>query len=130
MEIRDPKLLEVIMDLPNNFDAYKKVASERFDKLQESIEDARYVDLKNGDGNRVKVSKIIPDMKKDIDKIKNAIIDIPDIKESTEFLRDFKKVHKIFKQYRLYHTAIVLIGIIVGNSAKSLIIDLIKEFVR
>ena len=39
MEIRDPKLYEAIMNMPSSFELYKEQAKQRFDKIEEQIED-------------------------------------------------------------------------------------------
>ena len=130
MEKRNPKLIETLLNLPNIFEQYKVTAQQRFDEIERAIEDARYIDMTNGDGHRVKVAKILPEMKKDIDRIKSVIVDIPDIKNSTEFLRDFAKVHFIFKRYKLYYGLVVIIGFVGGYSVKGLLLAFIKEILK
>jgi len=46
MDIRDPKLLEAVLALPNTFNEYKKVATERFEKIEQKLDDAVYIHCK------------------------------------------------------------------------------------
>jgi len=97
MDIRNPELLEAVMALPNRFDEYRKVAQDRFEKIESKLDDAVFVNLQNGDGQRMKVANILPKMH----------TDLKEIKEATEFLRDFAKLHRIFQKYKIYWIVIV-----------------------
>lgn len=116
MEIRDEKLYKAVISLPLEFEQYRNNANKRFDSLEKAIDDAKYIDMPNGDGNRMRVAKVLPEMKKDIDRIKSVIIDIPEIKHSTEFLRDFAKVHLTFKKYKIYYMLPVVAGYLFGKN--------------
>ena len=120
MDTLDPKLRQALLDLPGGFNAYKEVATQRFETLEEKINEACYVDLTNGDGKRIKTAKIIPAIYKDLQEIKQA----------TELLVDFNKVHKIFKKYKFYHTMLAAISVFAGISVWDIIVEFIKTTVK
>ena len=98
MDIGDPKLLEAVMALPNSFNDYKKHTTEKFREIESKLDDAVFVNLQNGDGQRMKVANILPKM----------YSDLGEVKEATEFLRDFAKIHNIFIKYKMYWIVITL----------------------
>ena len=120
MEIRDQKLLEAVMALPNEFNAYKKVATERFEKIEKKLDDAVFVNLQNGDGQNVKVANILP----------KIYSDLKEVKQATEFLVDFNRVHRIFKKYKFYQTLLAVISVFAGISLWEILIAFIKATVN
>ena len=117
MEIRDQKLLEAVMALPNEFNAYKKIATERFEKIEKKLDDAVFVNLQNGDGQNVKVANILP----------KIYSDLKEVKQATEFLVDFAKLHTIFKKYKIYWITIILFsGWQIGSPIFIILRDLLK----
>lgn len=72
---------------------FMKDHKDNLEKLRTDLEESRYVELKNGEISKEKISVVIPAMYSDIKEIKSAI----------EPLIDFGKVHKIFKKYKVYY---------------------------
>lgn len=134
METRDKKLRAAIMELPGNFNEYRENANRRFDKLEEAIDEARYVDLINGDGNKVKTAKIIPTMHKDIKEIKTVVADLlqnrSDTKEALEIVSDFSKLHRIFKKYKFYYVMAIMIGVFAGVNVWEFLIEIAKTALK
>lgn len=126
MEIQDPKLKKAIMELPGAFNNHVKYTNRRLSSLEDLVNVLQYVELTNGDGNRVKVSKIIPAMHQDIKKIQLALTDLPDIKNATEFLVDFNKLHKLLKKYKIYWLFLTLSLVYSGLSY----FEVLKLFIR
>lgn len=130
MEIRDEKLYEAVMALPNSFNEYKRVSTERFEKIEAKLDDAVFVNFENGDGQRMKVANILPKMHKDLKDIKGTIAELNEIKQATggalDMIIDFSRVHTIFKKYKIYQTILLALGFLAGIN----IWDLIKEFAK
>jgi len=113
METRNPDLLDAIMRLDN----CQLIHKQNYENLKSQIEENRYVNLQNGDGKRMLVANIIPKMHNDLQSIK----------EATEFLVDFSKLHKIFKKYYIYWiTVVTFSGWQIGSPVFQILKDLIK----
>lgn len=127
METLDPKLKEILANLPGGFYNMQKENNDRFNKIEDKLDEAVYVNLTNGDGKRVKVANIIPKMHKDILSIRT---DLVEIKEVIEFLSDFKKLHKLLKKYKIYYIITITTLLIMGLGVKDIIVDALKNFIH
>lgn len=116
METLDPELKKFLQNLPLDFDKMQQDTHNKFTCIESKLDEAVYVNLTNGDGNRVRIANIIPKMHKDIQTIK----------DSTEFLRDFQKLHFLLKKYKLYWIFGVLCMLIMGIGIKDILVEAIK----
>ena len=127
MDTLDPKLKEILLKLPGGFLACQEESIRKHEEIHKKltdlntkIDEAVYVNLANGDGNPMKVANILPTIYKDV----------KDLKVTTEFLRDFQKLHSIFKKYKLYWIFAISIFSLLGFGIKDVIIEILKGAVK
>lgn len=127
MEALSAELKQALMNLPGGFNTlqseftdHREQVQAKFHSLETKIDDAVFVNMPNGEGKKAKIANVIPNMHRDL----------AEIKESTEFLRDFQKLHNIFKKYKLYHIFTIIIFSMLGLGARGILIDVLKGFVK
>lgn len=120
MDTLSPELKQALMNLPSGFNDYKAESQRKFDVLESKIDEAVFVNMTNGEGKKAKIANIIPKMHKDLE----------DIKQSTEFLRDFQKLHNIMRKYKLYHFFTTVMLLILGLGAKDIVVEALKGFIK
>lgn len=134
MDTLDPKLKQFLSELPGSFKDYKDHTKQRFDKLEEAINEARFVDLTNGDGLKMKTAKVIPTMYKDIKDIKTTIAEFKQIKVETsaalDMILDFSRVHNIFKKYKMYQALLIGLAFLAGMNIWEFTIEFIKTALK
>jgi hypothetical protein len=120
MDTLNPELKKFLQSLPLDFGKMQQDAHGKFKIIEEKLDEAVYVNLANGDGNRVKIANIIPKMHKDIQ----------DIKDSTEFLRDFQKLHYLLKKYKLYWIIGFMGMLVMGLGIKDIVMEATKGLIK
>ena len=120
MDALDPELRRFLQNLPSDFGKMQQDTHNKFISIERKLDDAVFVNLPNGEGNRMKVANIIPRMHKDIEAIK----------ESTEFLRDFQKLHSLFRKYKLYWLFGFTSMLIMGVGIKDIIAEALKGLLK
>jgi len=96
-----------------SFGKYNTMLVDKFTRLEDKMEDDRWIDLKNGETKKIKV--------------KDAVVEIHDnikeIKKTIQPLSDFTNLHLILKKYKLYWLLLVLLS---GTALREIILFFIK----
>jgi hypothetical protein len=92
MEIKNPELYKVVMNLDKEIKGLNNSISSQYLELNNKLERARWVEAKNGSKRKMLVTNLVAENYDSIKQIKGDI----------QILRDFGRWHKINKKYHLY----------------------------